>query len=118
MAVSVLAPPTPAVSMSLSPMVPYVPSPTRLTPPLFVSSEVWRMDRRLTSMIRSHPSGTGENIMRQIVVLGLALVLLGCGKKEPLHKGKPASYWREALNGQDPKERREAIVAMGGLKVK
>ena len=56
--------------------------------------------------------------MRHILVLGLTLVIVGCGKKEPLHKGKPASYWREALQGQDPKERREAINALGGLKVK
>ncbi len=56
--------------------------------------------------------------MRQILILVLSLLLLGCGKKEPLHKGKPASYWREALKNEDPKERREAVIAMGGLKVK
>src|SRR5262245_55603439 len=86
MAACVLAPRTPAASTSSLLMAPYVPSPIRLTPSPFVTWGVRRTDRRLTWKISKQ-----DIAMRHIVVLGLALVVLGCGKKEPLHKGKPAS---------------------------
>src|SRR3954452_19899044 len=55
--------------------------------------------------------------MRIAVLAFLPLLLAGCGSP-PLYKGKPAAYWREALKGDDAKLRREAITAMGALKVK
>src|SRR4051812_29233617 len=55
--------------------------------------------------------------MRIAVLAFLPLLLAGCGSP-PLYKGKPAAYWREALKGGDAQLRREAITAMGALKVK
>jgi hypothetical protein len=55
--------------------------------------------------------------MRKLLAISCAIALLGCGSGEPLHKGKPAEYWKEALRGPDPQLRREAITAMGALKV-
>jgi HEAT repeat protein len=51
----------------------------------------------------------------------IAVLLLGFfwfKRGEPLHKGKPARYWRTALKDDDPAVRREALVALGALKIK
>src|SRR5882724_6653151 len=55
--------------------------------------------------------------MRHCILVALAVLVAGCSGA-PLHKGKPASYWREALTGDDAELRREAITAMGALKLK
>src|SRR6266436_172939 len=55
--------------------------------------------------------------MRHCILVALAFMVAGCSGA-PLHKGKPASYWREALKGDNAELRREAITAMGALKVK
>src|SRR5258708_29688316 len=55
--------------------------------------------------------------MRHCILVGLVLMVAGC-RGAPLHKGKPASYWREALKGDDAELRREAITAMGALQIK
>jgi vesicle coat complex subunit len=60
----------------------------------------------------------GGRSMRRLIPLSVVVLALACGKKEPLHEGKPASYWKEALQDQDPKVRKHAITALGGLKVK
>jgi len=56
--------------------------------------------------------------MRKASLLILALLLLGCKGKEPLHKGKPASYWIEALQDRDAQVRRDAAGALAELKAK
>ena len=56
--------------------------------------------------------------MRHIIVVICASLLAGCGPSEPLHKGKPASHWKQGLQNTDPQVRQEAISAMGGLRVK
>src|SRR6266700_428070 len=55
--------------------------------------------------------------MRHCILVAMAFLVAGCSGA-PLHKGKPASYWREALTGDDAELRREAITAMGALKDK
>src|SRR5262249_21934632 len=67
----------------------------------------------------------GRHMKRKILVpLAMAAVVsilafFWFGRsREPLHKGKPASYWRTALKGEDPSLRREAITALGALKIK
>src|SRR5438094_65663 len=54
--------------------------------------------------------------MRNAVILIVAVLLTGCGKKEPLYKGKPAGYWAETLRDPDPRTRREAAGALAALK--
>src|SRR5260370_15316566 len=54
--------------------------------------------------------------MRQALLLSLAVFLVGCGRKEPLHQGKPASYWIEALQDSDAQVRRKAAGALADLK--
>src|SRR5258707_13524566 len=62
--------------------------------------------------------GGGPIRMRKLIILGLAVLLVGCGPKEPLHKGKPASYWTQALQDPDAQTRREAAGALAALKAK
>ena len=56
--------------------------------------------------------------MRRILALMIALLAPGCGNKEPLHNGEPASYWRKALQNPDVKVRREAVTALATLSAK
>src|SRR6266404_2328323 len=54
--------------------------------------------------------------MKRILLLGLALVLAGCAKKDPLFKGKTADQWHQAVQDPDLQVRREAVNALGALK--
>src|SRR5436190_1767600 len=54
--------------------------------------------------------------MNKLLVVCLSVALVGCGKKEPLFKGKPASAWRQALQDPDPPTRRQAAEALAALK--
>ena len=56
--------------------------------------------------------------MRVVPWLILVVPLTGCGKKEPLHQGKSAAQWRLILRDSEPDSRRDAVTAMGALKVK
>ncbi len=56
--------------------------------------------------------------MRKLLILGLTVLSLGCGKKEPLHQGKPASHWVQELRSPDAKARRSAASALAALKAK
>src|SRR6266849_5477150 len=49
-------------------------------------------------------------------VLSVAVLLVGCGEKEPLYQGKPAGYWVEALQDSDARARCEAAGALAALK--
>jgi HEAT repeat protein len=60
----------------------------------------------------------GVIAMRTLVLACAAVLFTGCGAKEPLHKGKAESYWREAVHDKDKKNQREAITALGALKDK
>ena len=51
-------------------------------------------------------------------VVCLLLIVWFTRNREPTHKGKPARYWREVLKSGDPAAKREAITALGALKVK
>src|SRR5690242_12202361 len=72
---------------------------------------------------RNQPGGSpfrtleGTLRMRRAPVLAIAILVLGCGPREPLHNGKPASYWKQALHDPDAQVRREAITALGALHV-
>jgi HEAT repeat protein len=55
--------------------------------------------------------------MRLFILVGLAF-LAGCGPRERLHKGKSASSWKAALNDPKLEVRREAVTAMGALRVR
>jgi HEAT repeat protein len=60
-----------------------------------------------------------ENVgMRSLALFGFLVVLTGCGKKEPLHNGQPAAYWRQALVSTDAGARLEAANALAALKAK
>ena len=56
--------------------------------------------------------------MQKAAILCVAVLLVGCGKKEPLYKGKPAGEWIQALQDPDPQTRREAAGALATLKAK
>jgi HEAT repeat protein len=45
----------------------------------------------------------------------ILLLLVGCGQKTGpiLSHGKPVTYWIEALNSSDAKERKKAVEALG-----
>src|SRR5262245_53462906 len=75
---------------------------------------------RVGSWVDSEPGeGTkGSADMKKHLALSLAILLAGCGQKEALYQGKPASYWTKGLRDPDVKVRREAVTAMGALKVK
>src|SRR4051812_35481550 len=60
----------------------------------------------------------GVIAMRTSALVCAAVLLAGCGAKEPLHKGKADSYWREAVHDKDKTNHREAITALGTLKDK
>jgi HEAT repeat protein len=52
--------------------------------------------------------------MRVAVLILLAVLLMGCGRREPvLSGGKPVSYWVEALRQPDAKLRKQAAVKLG-----
>jgi HEAT repeat protein len=52
--------------------------------------------------------------MRLILVLSLAVLASGCGKKEPLlSHGQPVSHWVEALKDPNPQARKKAVTALG-----
>jgi HEAT repeat protein len=52
--------------------------------------------------------------MRSVVFICLAVLIAGCGKKEPLlSHGRPVSHWLQALHDPDPKTRKKAVVALG-----
>src|SRR4051812_21588682 len=52
--------------------------------------------------------------MKKLVVVALLLALAGCSKK-PLHKGKSADEWAQALRDSDVQARREAAAALAEL---
>jgi HEAT repeat protein len=62
--------------------------------------------------------GESMSKYRGVLLLAFAALLAGCGKSEPLYKGKPAAYWSQALKGADPTTRREAMTAAGALHIK
>jgi HEAT repeat protein len=52
--------------------------------------------------------------MRSLLLLTLALLLPGCGRKAPLlAHGKPVGHWVNALRDPDPRVRRKAVTALG-----
>jgi HEAT repeat protein len=53
--------------------------------------------------------------MRLSSFVCILVLLAGCGKKSGtiLSHGKPVSYWIEALNASDAKERKKAVEALG-----
>lgn len=55
---------------------------------------------------------------RGVILIALTALMAGCGKSEPLYKGKPAAYWSQTLKGADAQNRREAITAAGSLHIK
>jgi HEAT repeat protein len=56
--------------------------------------------------------------MKKLALLGLAVLVVGCGPREPLHKGKPASHWSEKLEDPDPQVRRQAARSLAALEAK
>jgi HEAT repeat protein len=56
--------------------------------------------------------------MKKLALLGLAILVVGCGPKAPLHKGKPASHWQEQLADPDPSVRRQAARSLAALEAK
>jgi HEAT repeat protein len=55
--------------------------------------------------------------MRRFILVGLVF-LAGCGTGERLHKGKSAGSWKASLNDANVEVRREAVTAMGALRVR
>ena len=53
--------------------------------------------------------------MKKLMVVFLALLVAGCGNKEKLYKGKPASYWAKDLDDPDVKTRHEAATALAAI---
>jgi HEAT repeat protein len=53
--------------------------------------------------------------MRLSSFVCILVLLAGCGQKSGtiLSHGKPVSYWIEALNASDAKERKKAVEALG-----
>src|SRR6516165_4122980 len=52
--------------------------------------------------------------MRCILLLGLGVLVLGCGKREPvISHGQPVSHWLEALNDPNAQARKKAVTALG-----
>src|SRR5438093_2674240 len=72
----------------------------------------------LNTRIRRAKGRGGLVPMRYAAILSIAILLVGCGKKEPLYKGKPAGDWLQALQDSDPQTRREAAGALATLKAK
>jgi HEAT repeat protein len=51
---------------------------------------------------------------RCVLALCLAILIGGCGKKEPLlSHGQPVNHWLQTLHDPDPKTRKKAVVALG-----
>jgi hypothetical protein len=50
-----------------------------------------------------------------LVLVGLTAGPLAAGEKEPRYAGKPLSHWVELLRSQIPKERKEAVTALGKI---
>src|SRR5262249_50137721 len=57
-----------------------------------------------------------SHAMRTVRILCLVFLIVGCGKKEALHKGKTSAEWQGALPDPDAQTRREAANALGALK--
>src|SRR5262245_307041 len=55
-----------------------------------------------------------EAAMRRLLVAGLAVVLVGCGK-EASFNGKPVSQWRNELKSTDVQARRQAALALSEI---
>lgn len=53
--------------------------------------------------------------MRTYWLLGLAVLLAGCGKEEAVFQGKPTSSWVKQLKSADAAARQEAAKALGNL---
>jgi HEAT repeat protein len=52
--------------------------------------------------------------VRTVVLLSLAALLLGCGRRGPvLSGGKPVHYWVEALRDADARLRKQAAIKLG-----
>src|SRR2546423_9894216 len=56
--------------------------------------------------------------MRNAAILSVAVLLMGCGEKERLYKGKPAGHWVQALQDPDAQTRQEAVGALAALTAK
>ncbi len=53
--------------------------------------------------------------MRNVMLLGLVLLLSGCVRSEDLYEGKPASSWLERLKHPDASARWRAALALGQI---
>ncbi len=52
--------------------------------------------------------------MRFILLISLAVLVVGCAKKEPLlSHGQPVGYWLEAMKDPSPQIRKKAVTALG-----
>src|SRR5262245_22896481 len=56
--------------------------------------------------------------MKAILLTTCAILIAGCGTREPLHNGKTAAQWQETLRATDARDRKQAANALAAVKSK